>query len=260
MKLSHFSEEDWIFISVVYELACKAHSWQLRKNGKPYIVHPKWSLLILLNELLDEDEIPDAITIATMLCHDIIEDCPDFREELYVVSPQLFWKVANQSDLSKVSVRDYIVWKVSNESIKGLIDPILSYNLFASRCTFFVNRVLNLVRSPIQAKKFYEYYAQQWWDMRLNITKLLSLSEIELKMRIADGVYNMRDRRFLLINPWFLGKFSAKIDFSQAVLSPRVQSLVLSQVETLLGREESEARRIIAIITSASSPSAPGNQ
>lgn len=37
--------------------------------------------------------------------------------------------------------------------------------------------------------------------MRLNITKLLSLSEIELKMRIADGVYNMRDHRFLLINP-----------------------------------------------------------
>lgn len=64
----------------------------------------------ILFEVYDAQDI-SSMDIATLLCHDVIEDCPNFREELYKYSTELFWRVAALSELAKPEVSKYLIRK-----------------------------------------------------------------------------------------------------------------------------------------------------
>ena len=59
-----------------YEFTKKAHEWQLRLSGEPYIIHPVEATLILM-ELK-----PDLASIQTCLLHDVLEDCDVAPQEI----------------------------------------------------------------------------------------------------------------------------------------------------------------------------------
>lgn len=59
--------------------ARKKHEGQLRKNGEPYIVHPLTMACDALSLSIRDDEI-----IATILLHDVCEDCDVSLQELPV--------------------------------------------------------------------------------------------------------------------------------------------------------------------------------
>ena len=63
-------------IQRTYEFAKKAHEWQLRLSGEPYIIHPVEATLILM-ELK-----PDLASIQTCLLHDVMEDCDVTAEQM----------------------------------------------------------------------------------------------------------------------------------------------------------------------------------
>lgn len=63
-------------IQRTYEFTKKAHEWQLRLSGEPYIIHPVEATLILM-ELK-----PDLASIQTCLLHDVLEDCDVTPEEI----------------------------------------------------------------------------------------------------------------------------------------------------------------------------------
>lgn len=65
-----------------YLYARKAHEWQTRKSGEPYIIHPVRALKELL--LLK----PDIVTIQACLLHDVAEDTEKTIEDILYV----FWK------------------------------------------------------------------------------------------------------------------------------------------------------------------------
>ena len=59
--------------------ARKMHEGQLRKSGEPYIVHPLTMACNALSLGIDEDNV-----IATILLHDVVEDCGVSLEQLPV--------------------------------------------------------------------------------------------------------------------------------------------------------------------------------
>ena len=63
-------------IQRTYEFAKKAHEWQFRLSGEPYIIHPVEATLILM-ELK-----PDLASIQTCLLHDVMEDCDVTAEQM----------------------------------------------------------------------------------------------------------------------------------------------------------------------------------
>ena len=71
---------EWILKA--YEMAKKAHHWQLRLSWEPYIIHPLKSAIILM------DLKPDLESIQTCILHDVIEDSIFTKEEI----AQEFWQ------------------------------------------------------------------------------------------------------------------------------------------------------------------------
>lgn len=66
------------------EFAIKAHEWQFRLSGEPYIIHP-----LRVTEFLMEIK-PDLPTIQASLLHDVIEDCNISEQEVW---GQFGWEV-----------------------------------------------------------------------------------------------------------------------------------------------------------------------
>ena len=60
---------DTKLIKKAYDFANKAHGGQLRKDGKPYIIHPVEVAYILADLGFDED------VVSAALLHDVVEDC-----------------------------------------------------------------------------------------------------------------------------------------------------------------------------------------
>ena len=98
--------------------------------------------IIKLEEIIETDSIPSALDVAAILCHDVIEDCPDFQEVLYKYSRELFWEVATQSEISKPEVLTYLTQKKSEETLTTLIHPSVSYLL---RLTDDVNLLMQRI-------------------------------------------------------------------------------------------------------------------
>ncbi len=101
-KASHYMKQhSKIFvkseIKKAYEYAKKAHEWDLRLSGEPYISHPVAATHILLSIK------PDIATIQACLLHDVIEDTPvsykDIQEEFWVEVADL---CSGMEKLSKV--------------------------------------------------------------------------------------------------------------------------------------------------------------
>ena len=73
-----YLDEKSIFeIKRTADFAVKAHDWQFRLSGEPYIIHP-----FKVTEFLMEIK-PDLPTIQASLLHDVIEDCKISEEEIF---------------------------------------------------------------------------------------------------------------------------------------------------------------------------------
>jgi len=59
-----------------YEFSEKAHNGQKRKSGEPYIIHPLWVAIILVEMGMDTD------TVVAALLHDVVEDTEVTLEEV----------------------------------------------------------------------------------------------------------------------------------------------------------------------------------
>jgi guanosine-3',5'-bis(diphosphate) 3'-pyrophosphohydrolase len=87
------------------DLANRAHMGQKRKmTGIPYIVHP-YRVACLVEQFGGTED-----QIAAAWCHDVLEDCPDFRKVLPEVLPQPALSMVRQ--LTKELDRD-------GKSVKG---------------------------------------------------------------------------------------------------------------------------------------------
>ena len=71
--------DDITMIEKAYQVAAKAHEGQVRKSGEPYIIHP---LLMACNAV--SIGIRDDAVVATILLHDVCEDCGVSLSELPV--------------------------------------------------------------------------------------------------------------------------------------------------------------------------------
>ena len=68
--LRYHPSDDLTLIRKAYEVADRAHEGQMRKSGDPYIVHPLTMACHALSLGINEDSV-----IATILLHDVCEDC-----------------------------------------------------------------------------------------------------------------------------------------------------------------------------------------
>ena len=71
------SEEDKHLIRKAFDVAVDAHKEQRRKSGEPYIYHP-----IAVAKIVAYDIGLDAVSIASALLHDVVEDTPITIEEI----------------------------------------------------------------------------------------------------------------------------------------------------------------------------------
>jgi (p)ppGpp synthase/HD superfamily hydrolase len=69
----HIHKEVWN----AYIYARDAHEGQMRKSGDPYIIHPVEATVILMS--LE----PDIHTIQACLLHDVIEDTPKTKDDIF---------------------------------------------------------------------------------------------------------------------------------------------------------------------------------
>ena len=67
---------DVSMIEKAYKLAVKAHGDQRRKSGEPYIIHPLWVAIILVDLEMDKE------TIAAGMLHDVVEDTKFTEEDI----------------------------------------------------------------------------------------------------------------------------------------------------------------------------------
>lgn len=234
-RLKHLSDTDWTFIAGAHDIATKAHTWQQRYSQLPYITHPEGSVWIYLEEIIESESSPTALDVAAILCHDVIEDCPDFREILYKYSRELFWEVATQSEISKPEVLTYLTQKKSEESLTTFIHPSVWYLLrFSDDVNLLMQRIAtftgHIFYDPSFASRF-----PIWSKEQLLTIQISTLSGGETERKWADRVYNLRDK-------WFFpdGKilgFARTIDFTRRLLIPHSKWLHLHQVSSLLETE-----------------------
>ena len=71
------SEEDKRLIRKAFDVAVDAHKEQRRKSGEPYIYHPR-----AVAKIVAYDIGLDAVSIASALLHDVVEDTPITIEEI----------------------------------------------------------------------------------------------------------------------------------------------------------------------------------
>ncbi|PIE32804.1 GTP pyrophosphokinase [candidate division KSB3 bacterium] len=76
LKKYYPDSPDIELVPKAYIFAAKAHRDQLRQSGEPYLSHPIATAVILANMKMD------AVTVATGLLHDVLEDTETTEEEL----------------------------------------------------------------------------------------------------------------------------------------------------------------------------------
>ncbi len=90
------SKEDIVLIRNAFELAVEAHSQQRRKTGEPYIYHP-----IAVAKIVADEIGLGAVSIASALLHDVVEDTPTTIEEIEKQFGKTVAKIVN--GLTKIS-------------------------------------------------------------------------------------------------------------------------------------------------------------
>ena len=75
LKVSYqtLTQEDKKLIRQAFEVALDAHKNQRRKTGEAYIFHP-----IAVAKIVAQEIGLDAVSIASALLHDVVEDCPEY--------------------------------------------------------------------------------------------------------------------------------------------------------------------------------------
>ena len=88
-----------------YDVAEKAHAWQVRDEGTPYIVHP----VRVAVSLVDELGMASPTLVCSALLHDVIEDSPVSRQEIAEMFgddiAEIVWLLTKFDD---VSLEDYL--------------------------------------------------------------------------------------------------------------------------------------------------------
>jgi len=72
------NKKDRAIIKKAYEVALEAHDGQRRKSGEPYIFHP-----VAVAKIVAKDIGLGAVSIASALLHDTVEDTPLKHEDIY---------------------------------------------------------------------------------------------------------------------------------------------------------------------------------
>ena len=76
-KASQYNlEDDLDIIDRAYIYSARVHDGQMRLSGEPYLSHPIETAVILANMKMD------AVTVATGLLHDVLEDTPTAKDEI----------------------------------------------------------------------------------------------------------------------------------------------------------------------------------
>lgn len=85
-------------IAMASDLANRAHMGQVRKgNGLPYIIHP-YRVATLVQ---GADGTPEQVAAAW--CHDVLEDCPDYRDEAKRLLPPHVYALVSQLTKPEIS-------------------------------------------------------------------------------------------------------------------------------------------------------------
>jgi GTP diphosphokinase / guanosine-3',5'-bis(diphosphate) 3'-diphosphatase len=74
----HLTQEELGQVRRAYEVAEKAHAYQVRDEGTPYIVHP----VRVAVSLVDELQLFSPKLVCSALLHDVIEDSPTTRRQI----------------------------------------------------------------------------------------------------------------------------------------------------------------------------------
>ena len=103
--IPHLTDEGLGQVRRAYEVAEKAHQYQVRDEGTPYIVHP----VRVAVSLVDELEITSPKLVCSALLHDVIEDSPVSRREIAAgfgeEVAEIVWLLTKFDDVSLV---DYL--------------------------------------------------------------------------------------------------------------------------------------------------------
>src|SRR6185436_19684020 len=103
--LIHLDQDQIATVKRAYLIAEKAHAYQLRDEGTPYILHP----LRVAVSLVDELAIYSPTLLCSALLHDVIEDSPTTREEIAALFGEdvarVVWLLTKFED---VSLADYL--------------------------------------------------------------------------------------------------------------------------------------------------------
>ena len=98
LKISYqtLTEEDKKLIRKAFEVAVDGHKYQRRKSGEPYILHP-----IAVAKIVAHKIGLDAVSIASALLHDVVEDTDYTREDINEIFGDTIAKIVK--GLTKIS-------------------------------------------------------------------------------------------------------------------------------------------------------------
>ena len=169
--------------------ARKKHEGQLRKSGEPYIVHPLTMACDALGLGIKDDD-----TIATILLHDVCEDCGVQVEELPVNDTVkhgvelMTFQVMNGETKETAKRRYYnIIIRSKEASFAKLIDRC--HNVSSMAGTFSIEKlksyidetreyVLPLLR---QVKETYPEESNVLFILKYHITSVIDAIDLTLK-------------------------------------------------------------------------------
>lgn len=169
--------------------ARKKHEGQLRKSGEPYIVHPLTMACDALGLGIKEDD-----TIATILLHDVCEDCGVQVEELPVNDTVkhgvelMTFQVMNGETKETAKRRYYnMIIRSKEASFAKLIDRC--HNVSSMAGTFSIEKlksyidetreyVLPLLR---QVKETYPEESNVLFILKYHITSVIDAIDLTLK-------------------------------------------------------------------------------
>ena len=90
-------------------LATKAHEWQIRRNGEPYINHPRRIVESLKNLGVTHEPI-----LAAARLHDVVED-RGYIDEVEDICPIVSYYVSYLTKLEEQTYEEYIIAMVEAE-------------------------------------------------------------------------------------------------------------------------------------------------
>lgn len=161
--------------------ARKKHEGQHRKSGEPYVVHPLTMACNALSLGINEDEV-----IATILLHDVVEDCGVSLDELPVndtvrhAVDLMTFKVMDGETKESAKVRYYNLIPTSKQAVlTKLIDRC--HNVSSMAGTFSIEKLKSYIEEtrtfviPLlrKAKDSYPEYSDALFALKYHIVSVV---------------------------------------------------------------------------------------